>query len=70
MIIFAFERIPLTNSDGNGWNYAQRYQLPVIHLIDKNLANTSDFIPEIDSKRVKVPQVARIVHSPEWNDIP
>ncbi len=36
--------------------YAHRYQLPVIHLIDKNLANTTDFIPEIDSKRVKVHQ--------------
>ncbi|EQD45457.1 pyruvate-ferredoxin oxidoreductase [mine drainage metagenome] len=47
-------------------NYAQRYQLPVIHLIDKNLANTTDFIPEINSKLVKVPQFARISHSPEW----
>ncbi len=50
----------------NALNYAQRYQLPVIHLIDKNLANTSDFIPEIDARKVKVPYVARIVHSPEW----
>lgn len=38
----------------NALNYAQRYQLPVIHLIDKNLANTSDLIPSIDEKRVKV----------------
>ncbi|MHB1507748.1 MAG: 2-oxoacid:ferredoxin oxidoreductase subunit alpha [Cuniculiplasma sp.] len=38
----------------NSLNYAQRYQLPVIHLIDKNLANTSDLIPSIDSKKVKV----------------
>ncbi len=35
-------------------NYAHRYQLPVIHMIDKNLANTTDLIPEIDSKKVKV----------------
>jgi 2-oxoglutarate ferredoxin oxidoreductase subunit alpha len=35
-------------------NYAQRYQLPVIHLIDKNLATTSDLIPEIDKSRVKL----------------
>jgi 2-oxoglutarate ferredoxin oxidoreductase subunit alpha len=35
-------------------NYAQRYQMPVIHLIDKNLANTTDFISEVDSKKVKV----------------
>ena len=40
-----------------GLNYAQRYQMPVLHLIDKNLANTSDLVPEIDSKRVKVSQV-------------
>ncbi len=39
--------------------YAHRYQLPVIHLIDKNLANTTDFVPEIDSKRVKVFQNER-----------
>ncbi len=35
-------------------NYAQRYQMPVLHLIDKNLATTSDFVPEIDTKRVKI----------------
>ncbi|MGP6219896.1 2-oxoacid:ferredoxin oxidoreductase subunit alpha [Caldiplasma sukawensis] len=35
-------------------NYAQRYQMPVIHLIDKNLANSTDFITEIDTKRVKI----------------
>ncbi len=40
-------------------NYAHRYQLPVIHLIDKNLANTSDFVPDIDVKRVPVPQTPR-----------
>ncbi|QRF74689.1 2-oxoglutarate synthase subunit KorA [Thermoplasmatales archaeon] len=37
-------------------NYAQRYQLPVIHLIDKNLANTSDFVPVIETKKIKVEQ--------------
>ncbi|MHB1621809.1 MAG: 2-oxoacid:ferredoxin oxidoreductase subunit alpha [Cuniculiplasma sp.] len=35
-------------------NYAQRYQMPIIHLIDKNLANTSDFISGIDGKKVPV----------------
>ena len=35
-------------------NYAHRYQMPVIHLIDKNLANTSDFIPHIDGRKVPV----------------
>lgn len=38
----------------NAMNYAQRYQMPVIHLIDKNLANTSDFIDTIEQKKVKV----------------
>lgn len=40
-----------------GLNYAQRYQMPVLHLIDKNLANTTDLVPSIDMKRVKVQQV-------------
>ncbi len=35
-------------------NYAQRYQMPVIHLIDKTLANTMDLVPEIDVKKVKI----------------
>ncbi len=38
----------------NAMNYANRYQLPVIHLIDKNLANTSDFVENIDQKKVKI----------------
>lgn len=43
----------------NSLNYAHRYQLPVIHLIDKNLANTTDLVPEIDPKKVKVNQSER-----------
>jgi 2-oxoglutarate ferredoxin oxidoreductase subunit alpha len=35
-------------------NYAQRYQMPVIHMIDKTLANTMDLVPEIDVKKVKI----------------
>ncbi len=35
-------------------NYAQRYQVPVIHLIDKYLANTVEVLNEIDTKRVKI----------------
>ncbi|MGP6238842.1 2-oxoacid:ferredoxin oxidoreductase subunit alpha [Cuniculiplasma sp. SKW4] len=35
-------------------NYAQRYQMPVLHLIDKNLANTTDFVSLIDPKKVPV----------------
>ncbi|MEM0157678.1 MAG: transketolase C-terminal domain-containing protein, partial [Thermoplasmataceae archaeon] len=48
-------------------NYAQRYQLPVIHLIDKNLANTTDMIPDIDTKRVQVPQTLKTVPSPDFH---
>jgi len=35
-------------------NYAQRYQMPVIHLVDKTLANTMDLVPEIDVKKVNI----------------
>ncbi len=35
-------------------NYAQRYQLPVLHLIDKNLANTTELVDGIDIKKEKV----------------
>ncbi|MEM0132377.1 2-oxoacid:ferredoxin oxidoreductase subunit alpha [Acidiplasma sp.] len=42
-------------------NYAQKYQLPVIHLIDKTLANTMDLVPEIDVKKVKI-------EIPEYNN--
>lgn len=41
-------------------NYAQRYQLPVIHLIDKNLANTLDMVPTIDPRKVGVQNALRI----------
>ncbi len=43
-------------------NYAQRYQMPIIHLIDKNLANTSDFISGIDGKKVPVNATKFEVH--------
>ncbi len=48
-------------------NYAQRYQLPVIHLIDKNLANSTDLVPEIDLKRVPVPQTLRTEPLPDFH---
>ncbi len=35
-------------------NYAHRYQLPVIHLIDKNLANTTEVIDSIASNGIKI----------------
>ncbi|BAB60002.1 2-ketovalerate ferredoxin oxidoreductase [VOR] alpha subunit [Thermoplasma volcanium GSS1] len=38
-------------------NYAAKYQMPVIHLIDKNLANTLDLISKIDLDKVKIEKV-------------
>ncbi len=35
-------------------NYAERYQLPVIHLIDKALANSNITLPMYDVSRVKI----------------
>ncbi|MCL5732411.1 MAG: 2-oxoacid:acceptor oxidoreductase subunit alpha [Candidatus Thermoplasmatota archaeon] len=48
-------------------NYAQRYQLPVLHLIDKNLANSTDMVPDIDLKRVQVPQTLKTVPSQDFH---
>lgn len=36
------------------FNYAERYQLPVIHLIDKALANSSETTGIFDSGRIKI----------------
>ncbi|MEM0157922.1 MAG: 2-oxoacid:ferredoxin oxidoreductase subunit alpha [Thermoplasmataceae archaeon] len=47
-------------------NYAQRYQMPVLHLIDKNLANMTDLVPDIDTKKVKVDQVKPAEHTPDF----
>lgn len=38
----------------NAFNYAERYQIPVIHLIDKALANSSQTFPVFDSNKVKI----------------
>ncbi len=57
-----FPRIVITSGDVEetiydsmkALNYAQKYQVPVIHLIDKNLANTSEILEGIDTRRVKL----------------
>lgn len=62
-----FPRIVLSSGDVeeciydsmNALNYAQRYQMPVIHLIDKNLANTLELVPEIATNKVKIEKVLR-----------
>ncbi len=35
-------------------NYAERYQLPVIHLVDKALANSNITLPSFDTHKVKI----------------
>ena len=36
------------------FNYAEKYQVPVIHLIDKALANTSHTFPYFDTSKVRI----------------
>jgi 2-oxoglutarate ferredoxin oxidoreductase subunit alpha len=57
-----FPRIVLASGDirecfydaVNAFNYAERFQLPVIHLIDKALANSSQTFPLFDINGVKI----------------
>jgi 2-oxoglutarate ferredoxin oxidoreductase subunit alpha len=57
-----FPRIVLSSGDISecfydaaiAFNYAERYQLPVIHLIDKALANSSETYNVFDVSRLKV----------------
>ncbi len=36
------------------FNYSEKYQTPVIHMVDKALANSDGTIPMLDVKRVKI----------------
>jgi 2-oxoglutarate ferredoxin oxidoreductase subunit alpha len=57
-----FPRIVLASGDirecfydaATAFNYAERYQLPVIHLIDKAMANSSQTFPIFDTDKVKI----------------
>jgi 2-oxoglutarate ferredoxin oxidoreductase subunit alpha len=57
-----FPRIVLASGDirecfydaVNAFNYAEKFQLPVIHLIDKALANSSQTFPVFDISEVKI----------------
>jgi len=57
-----FPRIVLASGDirecfydaVNAFNYAERFQLPVIHLIDKALANSSQTFPVFDLSKVRI----------------
>lgn len=57
-----FPRIVLASGDirecfydsANAFNYAERYQLPVIHLLDKAMANSSQTYPFFDTSRFRI----------------
>src|SRR5690606_32226956 len=36
------------------FNYAERYQTPVIHLLDKMLASTTESLPPFDVRSVRI----------------
>jgi 2-oxoglutarate ferredoxin oxidoreductase subunit alpha len=51
------------------FNYAERFQMPAIHLIDKSLANSSATIPQLRSDMVPI-QRGKLIndgHQPEGN---
>jgi 2-oxoglutarate ferredoxin oxidoreductase subunit alpha len=57
-----FSRIVLASGDirecfydaATAFNYAEKYQLPVIHLIDKAMANSSQTYPVFDTSRLRI----------------
>ena len=57
-----FPRIILTSGDiqeafydaALAFNYAERFQMPVIHLLDKALANSSNTYPVFDTSGIKI----------------
>jgi len=60
-----FPRIVLASGDVNecfydafnAFNYADRYQLPVIHMLDKTLSSTSQTLTPFDSNKLKIQRV-------------
>ena len=57
-----FPRIVLASGDleesfydvAKAFNFAERYQVPVIHLLDKALANSDQTLPMFDPRRMKI----------------
>ncbi len=68
-----FPRIVLASGDiveafydaAQAFNYAERYQMPVIHLLDKNLASTTMTVPPFDVEAVTVERGEVAVAVPE-----
>ena len=52
MVISSGEVLECIEDAAKALNYAQRYQLPVIHLIDKNLANTTELVDMVDGSAI------------------
>ena len=49
------------------FNYAERYRLPVIHLLDKHLTSTSQTVKPFDSKRIAI-EHSRLIGNSELAD--
>ncbi|MCL4517692.1 MAG: 2-oxoglutarate ferredoxin oxidoreductase subunit alpha, partial [Thaumarchaeota archaeon] len=47
------------------FNYAEKYQLPVIHMLDKAMANSTISIPPLDSKPVPIER-GKLISSGEY----
>ncbi len=54
MVISSGDVTECIKDSAHALNYAQRYQLPVIHLIDKTLANTTELLSTYDGRDLKV----------------
>jgi 2-oxoglutarate ferredoxin oxidoreductase subunit alpha len=71
-----FPRIVLASGDleevfydtVRAFNYAEKYQTPVIHVIDKALANSDTTLPMLDTSKVKIERGATIVGRYEQKD--
>ncbi|MCE4599058.1 MAG: 2-oxoacid:acceptor oxidoreductase subunit alpha [Desulfurococcales archaeon] len=68
-----FPRIVLASGDHmeafydaiNAFNYAEKYQLPVIHLLDKFLANSIATVPLPDFSRIEIDRGKILVKAPQ-----
>lgn len=68
-----FPRIVVASSDvseafydaAQVFNYAERYQVPVIHLLDKALASTTQTVPPFDTRSVKIERGELYTPAPE-----
>ncbi len=71
-----FPRIVLASGDleevfydtVRAFNYAERYQTPVIHIIDKALANSDTTLPMLDIAKVKIDRGVTITGKYETNN--